>query len=227
MNAEDQELLDRLHTHVAQAEFTKVSPIIIQLLEVIFVDLSQLQSDVQELQQAGAAAANELTTLAGQVAQLQAAGPGNITQADLDSLGQSVQGVTQALKTATSSAETPAPTPTPAPGPVPAPTPPANPATPVPDPGTGPVQPTPGAPTTPTSPAGTTTPASPASPTPEPAPEPSAPSGQNRPADGSDEAEGFDNGLLRQDEVEGAEGLPADAPRVDPSEGSSYRSPGG
>lgn len=166
--------LQLLRRFSAQADFTKIPPIIIDILEVIVVDISQLQQDVQILQQSGAAAATELGTLADQVAQLQAAGPGNITQADIDNLASSVGQVTSALQTATSSAanpQPPAPAPAPAPSPTPAPAP-APAPTPTPEPAPAPAP----------APAPTPEPA----PGPEPAPEPTAPGGELAP--GNEEA---------------------------------------
>lgn len=69
-------------------------------------DLSQLQADVQALQQAGAAAAQELAALADLVSQLQSQVQtgGAVSQADIDTLAQSVSAVSTALASATQAA---------------------------------------------------------------------------------------------------------------------------
>jgi len=116
---------------------------ILELVESNMVDISKLQSDVTALQQAGQAAATELGDLVTQVQQLQEAGADNITQADIDSLVSSVEGVTSSLTAAVGTASAPPATP-------------ATPATPA-APVTGPPNPTPGTPTPVTPPTSTGT----------------------------------------------------------------------
>ena len=77
-----------------------------ELLEKMMADIAQIQADVAALQDAGAAAANELQDLADTVAQLREAGADNISDADLEQLHDNLQSVTTSLTAATQSAQT-------------------------------------------------------------------------------------------------------------------------
>src|SRR5215469_12346958 len=73
------------------------------ILENVLATLDQIQADIAALQDASAAAATELQQLADQVSQLQA---GQVTQAQIDNLHDSLQSVTSSLVSATQSAQT-------------------------------------------------------------------------------------------------------------------------
>lgn len=69
-------------------------------------DIEQIKADVAALQDAGAAAANELQALVDTVAALKEAGPGAVTEDQLNALHDNLQSVTTALTAATQSAQT-------------------------------------------------------------------------------------------------------------------------
>jgi multidrug resistance efflux pump len=72
------------------------------LLEKMMADIAQIQADVKALQDAEAAAANELQALADSVAELQA---GAVSQEQIENLHDSLQSVTTSLVAATQSAQ--------------------------------------------------------------------------------------------------------------------------
>lgn len=118
--------------------------LLLDLMEAILLDISQLQTDIQTLTDAVGTAATELQDLAMKVHSLVNQGPSNVTQADLDALDTGVASATKSLADAVSSAvttagegPTPPPSPSPEPGPTPAPTPGPEP---VPPPTPGPVE---------------------------------------------------------------------------------------
>ena len=87
---------------------TKFLPLwnLTEILEKMMADIAQIQADVAALQDAGAAAANELQTLVDTVTSLREAGASAVTDEQLDALHDNLQSVTTALTAATQSAQT-------------------------------------------------------------------------------------------------------------------------
>jgi hypothetical protein len=84
---------------------------VLDILETMMTDISQIQADVAALQDAEAAAADELATLASQVNAMREAGANNVSDEDLAQLHDNLQSVTSALTLATESAQQSAPHP--------------------------------------------------------------------------------------------------------------------
>lgn len=92
-------MLDYLRT--LRTKYLKFWPLT-NLLEAMMADIEQIKADVKALQDAQAAAADELEDLTNIVAELQA---GTVTQAQLDNLHESLQSVTSQLTAATQAAD--------------------------------------------------------------------------------------------------------------------------
>ena len=88
-----------------RAKYLKFWPLT-ELLEKMMADIEQIQADIAALQDAEAAAANELQDLADLISQLREAGASAVTDAQLEQLHDSLQSVTTQLTAATQSAQT-------------------------------------------------------------------------------------------------------------------------
>jgi uncharacterized coiled-coil protein SlyX len=95
----DDEMLDYLKT--LRARYLQFWPLT-DLLEKIMADIAQIKADVAALQDAQAAAANELESLTNIIAQLQAGTP--VSEEQLEALHESLQSVTTSLTAATQAA---------------------------------------------------------------------------------------------------------------------------
>jgi uncharacterized coiled-coil protein SlyX len=96
----DTEMLDYLKA--LRTKYLKFWPLT-DLLEKMMADIAQIQADIAALQDASAAAANELEDLTGIIAELQAGQ--TLTPEQLDALHDSLQSVTTSLTAATQAAD--------------------------------------------------------------------------------------------------------------------------
>lgn len=95
----------RDYLRALRAKYLKFWPLT-ELLEKMMADIEQIKADVAALQDAGAAAANELQALVDTVAALKEGGANAVTDEQLANLHDNLQSVTTALTAATQSAQT-------------------------------------------------------------------------------------------------------------------------